>query len=276
MLYPLTTLKPKTSRFGQMAIIEDNTRFDADAIAASVVGIAADVGKHDSGMHEHKKGQLLYAPQGCMTFALDNSICILPPTKAVWIPPHTSHRAVMTNVVAYRSLYFDCSKYTCPDDIVMVEVNDLLKALIDKMALWEWDIEETKTQATSALFWEEFYQAKQFQFSLPLPSDRRLTGFRKAMTKSDFIAPELNQLSQTVGASSKTITRLFKAETGMSYQDWRQQWRLLKAIELLCEERQVSDVAHCLEFSSDSAFIAFFKKQTGQTPLSFMKHRSLL
>lgn len=276
MLYPLTTLKPKTSRFGQMAIIEDNTRFDADAIAASVVGIAADVGQHDSGMHEHKKGQLLYAPQGCMTFALDNSICILPPTKAVWIPPHTSHRAVMTNVVAYRSLYFDCSKYSCPDEIVMIEVNDLLKALIDKMALWEWEIEETKTQATSNLFWEEFYQAKQFEFSLPLPSDRRLTGFRKAMTKGDFIAPELNQLSQTVGASSKTITRLFKAETGMSYQDWRQQWRLLKAIELLCEERQVSDVAHCLEFSSDSAFIAFFKKQTGQTPLSFMKHRSLL
>ncbi|ELE7131083.1 AraC family transcriptional regulator [Vibrio harveyi] len=259
-----------------MAIIEDNTRFDADAIAASVVGIAADVGKHDSGMHEHKKGQLLYAPQGCMTFALNNSICTLPPTKAVWIPPHTSHRAVMTNVVAYRSLYFDCSKHSCPDEIVMIEVNDLLKALIDKMALWEWDIEETKTQATSALFWEEFYQAKQFEFSLPLPSDRRLTGFREAMTKCDFIAPELNQLSQTVGASSKTITRLFKAETGMSYQDWRQQWRLLKAIELLCEERQVSDVAHCLEFSSDSAFIAFFKKQTGQTPLSFMKHRSLL
>lgn len=276
MLYPLTTLKPKISRFGQMAIIEDNTRFDADAIAASVVGIAADVGQHDSGMHEHKKGQLLYAPQGCMTFALDNSICILPPTKAVWIPPHTSHRAVMTNVVAYRSLYFDCSKYSCPDEIVMIEVNDLLKALIDKMALWEWEIEETKTQATSNLFWEEFYQAKQFELSLPLPSDRRLTGFRKAMTKGDFIAPELNQLSQTVGASSKTITRLFKAETGMSYQDWRQQWRLLKAIELLCEERQVSDVAHCLEFSSDSAFIAFFKKQTGQTPLSFMKHRSLL
>ncbi|MFH0290428.1 AraC family transcriptional regulator [Vibrio owensii] len=259
-----------------MAIIEDNTRFDADAIAASIVGIAADVGQHDSGMHEHKKGQLLYAPQGCMTFALDNSICILPPTKAVWIPPHTSHRAVMTNVVAYRSLYFDCSEYNCPDEIVMIEVNDLLKALIDKMALWEWDIEETKTQATSTLFWEEFYQAKQFEFSLPLPSDRRLTGFRKAMTKGDFIAPELNQLSQTVGASSKTITRLFKAETGMSYQDWRQQWRLLKAIELLCEERQVSDVAHCLEFSSDSAFIAFFKKQTGQTPLNFMKHRSLL
>ncbi|BCN26188.1 AraC family transcriptional regulator [Vibrio alfacsensis] len=259
-----------------MAIIDDNTQFNADTLVANVVGIAADVGKHDSGMHDHKKGQLLYAPQGCMTLALDNSISILPPTKAVWIPPHTFHRAIMTNVVAYRSIYFNCSEYPCPTEFVTIEVNDLLKALIDKMALWDWDIEATKTQATTALFWEEFQQAKQFEFNLPLPSDRRLSSFRKSVMKDEFIAPELIQLSLTIGASSKTITRLFKAETGMSYQDWRQQWRLFKAIELLCEERQVSDVAHCLMFSSDSAFIAFFKKQTGQTPLSFMKHRTLL
>lgn len=52
-----------------MALIEENTQFDADKLTANVVGIAADVGKHDSGMHHHHKGQLLYAPQGCMTFA---------------------------------------------------------------------------------------------------------------------------------------------------------------------------------------------------------------
>jgi AraC-like DNA-binding protein len=56
----------------------------------------------------------------------------------------------------------------------------------------------------------------------------------------------------------------------MTYQQWRQQWRLLKAIELLSGARSVSEVAHNLAFSSDSAFIAFFKKQTGQTPLSFI------
>ncbi len=57
----------------------------------------------------------------------------------------------------------------------------------------------------------------------------------------------------------------------MNYQDWRQQWRLLKAVELLSTGMPVSAVADWLEFSSDSAFIAFFKKQTGQTPLTFMK-----
>ena len=65
------------------------------------------------------------------------------------------------------------------------------------------------------------------------------------------------------------MSRIFKAETGMSYQDWRQQWRLMKAIELLATPLPVSEVAHQLNFSSDSAFIAFFKQQTGKTPLAF-------
>ena len=122
-----------------MALINEHTPFDADAISAYVVGIAADVGQHDSGMHQHNKGQLLYAPQGCMHFELKDAICLLPPTKAVWIPPHTPHRAKMTNVVAYRSLYVDCADFTCPDTLTMIEVDDLLKALINKMAMWPWN-----------------------------------------------------------------------------------------------------------------------------------------
>ncbi|MBO2635429.1 helix-turn-helix transcriptional regulator [Shewanella algae] len=253
-----------------MAIIEQETEFDADTFPASVIGIAADVGQHDSGMHQHHKGQLLYAPHGCMSFALENAICILPPTKAVWIPPGISHRAVMTNVVAYRSLYFDCARFNTPAELRMIEVNTLLKALIDKMALWPWDTPEQNMANSSALFWEEFYAAKKHSFQLPLPQDRRFRRFRQQLIKEEFLAPDIRRLAGSVGASTKTVTRLFKAETGMTYQQWRQQWRLLKAIELLSGAKSVSEVAHNLAFSSDSAFIAFFKKQTGQTPLSFI------
>jgi len=256
-----------------MAIIDEQTQFDPDGLAASVVGIAADVGKHDSGMHQHKKGQLLFASQGCMSFALENSICILPPTKAVWIPPSTPHRAMMTNVVAYRSLYFDCKAFKCPNNIKVIEVNALLKALIDKMSLWPWDKPEVEMANTTTLFWEEFYSAKHHSFQLPLPSNRRFRHFRELVMQESFLAPDLTSVADAIGASTKTVTRLFKAETGMTYQEWRQQWRLLKAIELLSREMQVSDVSHWLGFSSDSAFIAFFKKQTGQTPLSFMKYQ---
>ncbi|WP_076587999.1 AraC family transcriptional regulator [Vibrio ostreicida] len=258
-----------------MTTINQETQFDPDGVNASIIGIAADVGMHDSGMHQHRKGQLLFAPQGCMSFALNNAICILPPTKAVWIPPSTQHRAKMTNTVAYRSLYFDCSDFKYPNDIIIIEVNALLKALIDKIALWSWDKPEHEMKNTIALFWEEFYAAKRHSFQIPLPANRRFKQFREQLMNDTFLVPSLTSFADSVGASTKTVTRLFKTETGMSYQDWKQQWRLLKGIELLSRDLQVNDVSHWLGFSSDSAFIAFFKKQTGQTPLSFMKNHSV-
>ncbi|MFG0605466.1 helix-turn-helix transcriptional regulator [Vibrio mimicus] len=254
-----------------MAIIDQQTSFDPDRLTACVIGIAADVGQHDSGRHQHQKGQLLFASQGCIRFAFDDSICILPPTKAVWIPASTQHQAMMTNVVAYRSLYFDCNLFKCPEHITMIEVNALLKALIDKMALWPWDKPEEEMHNTTTLFWEEFYAAQRHTYQLPLPTNRRFKAFRKQLMQATFLVPDLISLANSVGASSKTVTRLFKAETGMSYQEWKQQWRLLKAIELLSKEMPVNQVSDWLSFSSDSAFIAFFKKQTGQTPLCFMK-----
>ncbi|WP_394247090.1 AraC family transcriptional regulator [Vibrio profundi] len=259
-----------------MALINEQTQFEPDHLASCVVGIAADVGQHDSGLHQHEKGQLLFAPQGCMSFALTDSICILPPTKAVWIPARTPHQVVMTNVVAYRSLYFDCAAFECPSEMTTIEVNALLKALIDKMAMWGWDKPEHEMRATIALFWEEFYAAKRESFTLPLPLNRRFESLRKQMLQESYLVPKLTVLAHSIGASTKTVTRIFKEETGMSYQDWRLQWRLLKAIELLARGMQVSEVACWLEFSSDSAFIAFFKKQTGQTPLNFRNHSSAI
>ena len=78
--------------------------------------------------------------------------------------------------------------------------------------------------------------------------------------------PFLNVLSGEVGAGEKTISRIFIKETGLSYQEWRLQWRLHRAIELLSEGRTVGETAFELSFSSDSAFCRFLK-QTGATPL---------
>lgn len=35
-----------------------------------------------------------------------------------------------------------------------------------------------------------------------------------------------------------TISRIFIRDTGMNYQNWRQQWRLLRAIEMLAEGKK--------------------------------------
>ncbi|MCW8335342.1 AraC family transcriptional regulator [Vibrio paucivorans] len=254
-----------------MAIIDETTRFDADMLEASVIGIAAEVGKHDSGMHSHCKAQLLFAPQGCMTITLDNTQCILPPTRAAWIPAGVKHCARMNNVVAYRSLYFDQS--VSPElehQVKVFDVSPLFVALIERMAFWPWDIPDKLTTNTVALFFEELASLKEQHLSLPMPTDRRLIPWLSRLQIGDAIVPQLNTLSQTIGASGKTITRIFAKETGMPYQNWRQRWRLQKSIEMLSSGLQVNDVAYQLEFSSDSAFIAFFKQQTGLTPLQYL------
>lgn len=253
-------------------LIDRNTPFYVDDMPYSFVGIAAQIGKHDSGMHKHNRAQLLFAPHGCMSITLDGLHCVLPPTKAAWIPAGVEHCAIMRNVVAYRSLYFDPSNIdNLPIDLAVFNVTPLLKELIERMAFWNWDKPSEEQKNTLALCCEELFQAEKNELTLPLPKDKRLALWLEKVKQGTLLPQPLNEMAKHIGASSKTISRLFIKETGMPYQAWRQQWRRLTAIQQLSEKKSVSVVAHALEFSSDSAFIHFFKQHTGETPAHYMK-----
>ncbi|KHT62868.1 AraC family transcriptional regulator [Photobacterium gaetbulicola] len=255
-----------------MALITEPVRFNPDMINSQVVGIAASVGRHDSGMHSHQKAQLLYAPSGSMNITLDNHQCILPPTRAAWIPAGINHCAVMTNIVAYRSIYFDTrQKDNFPDQIRILGVNPLLRELIERMAFWPWQMPFNEQEAVVNLFWQELASSPDETLLLPLPSDPRLAAWLDKLKHPGYTPAPLNEAALSIGASEKTISRIFTRETGMPYQAWRQQWRLMKAIELLSGNNTVSTVAFELGFSSDSAFISFFRKQTGSTPSQYIR-----
>jgi AraC-like DNA-binding protein len=72
-----------------------------------------------------------------------------------------------------------------------------------------------------------------------------------------------------LGVDVKTIQRLFVKETGMTFGRWRQQARLLRALELLATGERVIDVALALGYESPSAFATMFRKQFGHTPSQF-------
>lgn len=255
-----------------MAFILPDHPFDPDQHDGSAIGIAAALGWHDSGRHQHQRHQLLFAQAGCMTIELDDQVCLLPPTRAAWLPAGLPHRVLMRGVVAYRSLYFQ-PEPALPNEMAMLAVNPLLREIIERMALWPWDKPEAEQTCTLALLKEELAQAPRESWQLPLPSDGRLTGWLQEIKRGDTLPDRLNRLAERVGASDKTIGRIFMRETGMSYQAWRQQWRLLRAMELLAEVEPISRVAAALEFASDSAFIAFFRQHTGQTPLRYLNSR---
>ncbi|CAD0224942.1 AraC family transcriptional regulator [Chryseobacterium sp. JV274] len=259
-----------------MSVLEQNEEFDADSIREKVIGIASDMVMHDSGFHFHTtKAQLLYAPSGCMTVTTSDRQFVLPPFRMLWIPANERHRVNFRNIVAYRSVYFDkcyAEKYM-NSSLKVLHVNPLLKEIIERICFWEWSDLRNDQVSLLNVFWDEISRAPEEKLELKIPQDRRLKKFSEEWTLRYAMPPMLKDLAEKAGAVEKTISRIFKKETGLSYQEWRQQWRLQRSIELLVEGNSIGEVSHILDFSSDSAFIDFFKKQTGTTPLQYLiKH----
>ncbi|EJL6325728.1 transcriptional regulator AraC/XylS family protein [Vibrio cholerae] len=252
-----------------MAFIHSEQEFNPDQLANPIIGIASSLGIHDSGSHSHQRHQLLFAQAGCMSIELDHRICLLPPSRAAWIPPGVLHRVLMTSVVEYRSIYFSPSP-NLPNDVQIFEVNPLLRELIERISYWPWNKPIKEQANTLALFLDELNAAAQENWQLRMPKHPRLQNWLIQIKTGVILPAQLNLFANQIGMSTKTVSRIFKSETGMSYQAWRQQWRLIRAMELLADARQVSKVADQLEFSSDSAFISFFKQHTGHTPLHFL------
>ncbi len=254
-----------------MAWLEETSRFDPDAYTSEVIGLATVLSHHDSGIHSHRKAQLLYTRHGCVRITLANCLCLLPPSRAAWIPPRVTHRVQIRSAVEYRSVYLRediCA--TLPADVRVIAVSPLLEAVLEAIANSDFEQEWADGRHTHilGLCIDEIRNSKLEPMLLVLPKDRRVA---RSITKGNRVPPELKVLEREAGATGKTITRIFQKETGMTYHQWRQQWRVMRAIELLATGQSISHVAAELKFSSNSVFIAFFRKMVGSTPGRYLQ-----
>jgi AraC-like DNA-binding protein len=83
----------------------------------------------------------------------------------------------------------------------------------------------------------------------------------------------LSDWAGQVGASERTLTRLFERELGMSFGGWRQQVRLAHAAPLIARGVPLSQVSAQLGYASQSAFSAMFKKTFGCSPSMFFSQQ---
>jgi len=257
-----------------MAWLQPDARFDADAWSAPVIGIAATLAEHDSGWHQHARSQLLYTRAGCTRLTFGDRISLLPPSRAAWIPGGLLHRAQMRQAVDYRSLYFDATlSAQLPQQPAIIGVGPLLQALLEPIAqapfAHDWQAQRAGHQLALCVL--EIAAAPVEPMELPLPRDPRIA---RCLPVAEQLPPELGELAQRSGLSVRTIGRLMQRDTGMGYQAWRQQWRLMRAMELLLLGHRVAQVALELGFSAESPFIAFFRSMVATTPAAFQRAES--
>jgi AraC-like DNA-binding protein len=88
-------------------------------------------------------------------------------------------------------------------------------------------------------------------------------------------AISLADLSRVSGLSCSHLCRRFKEETGLTPTEFIRKHRLAEARELLLEgQMDSSAVANVLGFSSQSYFIACFKKEFGITPGKYCRSKN--
>ncbi len=216
--------------------------------------------------HHHHRAQLLYALSGVMMVTTEAGRWTVPPQQAVWIPAATSHDVQMPGPVSMRSLYIrpDIAS-SLASECKVVEVTPLLRELIATLVTGQ-RADLQQLERLMAVLVDEVKLLHSPPLHLPTPHDHRLCRITEVLINNPSDERDLETWSQSVGASTRTLARLFKKETGLGFREWRQQLRLLKAIELLAMGEDVTSVSLTLGYQSPSAFISMFRRVLGTTP----------
>jgi AraC-like DNA-binding protein len=160
---------------------------------------------------------------------------------------------------------------------VVLHIGQLLDALVIGLAEESDDGVDPEPQRASLvtqLFLLELLRAPRLTTgTLPLPNDRRLRSICEQLLSYPQNNDTIERWGERVGASNRTLARLFKEETGLSFGQWRQQLRLVEAVARLALDVPVATIAMDLGYQSSSAFISMFKKTLGDTPQRYLKRR---
>lgn len=249
---------------------------DVDNPARPVLPYAIDyLGSCHRPRHHHRRGQLVYAVSGVMEVTTDAGTWIVAPQHAVWVPPLVDHEVGHKTGIAMRTLYIDpVAAQSLPPVCCVVKVSALLQQLIlrvmDAPENYPADGPEARLMA---VIQDELGALEPEPMYLPRPRDNRLLRITRALLDDPSDNRSLKTWSDTAGASERNLARLFVAETGMTFGEWREQLRLMSAISRLVVGEPVTVVAYDLGYLSPSAFIAMFKRNMGDTPARFARAR---
>lgn len=225
--------------------------------------------------HQHRRAQFVYASAGVMTVTTPTAAFVIPPERAVWVPGGVVHQIDARSDVAMQTLYVEPSEaIDLPTEVCVLHVEPLLKELIIKAVAWGPRYEPGSPQSRIIdVILDEIRTLPMASLSLPLPSDPRMLRITQILLSNPADARTIGEWAKEVGTSKRTLGRLFTLQTGMSFRTWRQQRRLLRALELLATGAQVTTVAMELGYDNTSAFIAMFRRCLGTTPKHYLNVR---
>jgi AraC-like DNA-binding protein len=221
--------------------------------------------------HSHATHELLWNRQGASTATIGARTWTITPVIGLWVPAGVLHWGRTPAGTWYRTAHFDVrAAVVLPDEPVAIEVTPLLSLLLDRLV--EPSL-ETRSRDLTELLVFDLLAPSPHALLVHLPRRPLLAPIVAAHHDNPANARSLGEWAKAIGVSARTITRAFRAETGMGFADWQAAFRAQRAALLLARGLPVEDVAECVGYSSASAFGAAFRRVTGLSPARFRDSR---
>jgi AraC-like DNA-binding protein len=216
--------------------------------------------------HDHAVHQLAYPIRGVLEVSTSRGVWVVPPNRAVWIPAGVPHSHKAHGPTELRSLIFDVPVNPLALDVPTVLtvgplLREVIRALTDDDGLTaehRYHLEQVALCGLRAV--------EALPLCLPAPTDPRLVDLCALLADDPADPRSLGELGRQVGAAERTLSRLFREQTGITFPQWRGQLRLHHALKLLATGLPVTRVAADCGYRSPSAFIEAFRAAYGTTP----------
>jgi len=217
-------------------------------------------------IHRHDQPQLVYPAEGLLAVTTIRGTWIAPPHQAVWIPAHADHRHQSYGNTDMRALLFDPATAAGqrPEPAV-IAVSGLLRELILALTSTAQRPEAARRRLEQTTL-DQLLESPEQPLHLPEPRDDRLRAVAALLRAEPADSSTLAELGQQVGASERTLSRLFHAHLAMSFHQWRTQLRVHHALTLLADGHSVAYTSVACGWANPSSFIDAFTRIVGQTP----------
>ncbi|MFF2747260.1 AraC family transcriptional regulator [Kitasatospora sp. NPDC058048] len=216
--------------------------------------------------HRHDDHQIAYAARGVLSITTDAGSWVAPGNRALWIPAGTVHAHRAHGELELHLIGLPAADNPLGlDRPTVLAVGPLLRELI--VAHTRGPAQDTPERARlRAVLLDQLRASPQQPLHLPTPAAPVLRALCALLEADPADSRTLAELGRTVGAGDRTLSRLFRADLGMTFPQWRTQLRLHHALVLLAEGLPVTAVAHRCGWASASAFIDVFRRAFGHTP----------
>lgn len=218
--------------------------------------------------HSHPRAQLIYCDTGIMEITAGKQMWMVNPLQGVWIPGNVEHQVFFSENANINTIFIDPSlTENLPDSSFAFDMSPFFKNLVLKiMSVKDQTNLSIQQQRITAVLLDELMVIGPSLTFLPLSTEPRLRAILEEIQKDLSYRLPIEYFANNAGMSSRTLSRLFLKELGITFSDWRTRTRLLEAIKRLENKQAVKEIAFETGYENASSFIYTFKKYFGKTP----------